>query len=88
MEVSLFGEEVASGNAAQGVISFELLNQELDAGAVVVKPSEFQRSQWQVRNQDLVVILPSLNSVSWAVDSSAWGRRTTTKRYVRGHWVG
>lgn len=60
MEVGLVGEEVASGNAAQGVIVFELLNQELDVSAVVVKPPEVQRSQWQVRNQDLVVIRAQL----------------------------
>src|SRR3990167_1037502 len=40
LEVGLIGEEVTGGNAAQGVLSFELLNQQFHSGAVVVKPPD------------------------------------------------
>ncbi len=35
MKVGLVGEEVASGDAAQGVIPFELFDEQLDPGAVL-----------------------------------------------------
>ena len=58
MKVGLVGEEVAGGNTAQGVIPFELLDQQLDPGTVVVEAPQVERLQRQIGDQDLVVILP------------------------------
>ncbi len=43
MEVGLVGEEVAGRDAVQGVIAFELLDEQLDPGAVVVEAPEVER---------------------------------------------
>lgn len=56
MKVGLVGEEGSGGDAAQGVISFELLDQQLDAGPVVVEAPKIQWLQRQIGDQDLVVI--------------------------------
>ena len=61
MEVGLVGHEVAGGNAAQGVVSLELYDQQFDPGAVVVvEAPEVQRVQGQIGDQDLVVISAEL----------------------------
>lgn len=60
MEVGCVGEEVPRGDAAQGIIPFELLDQQLHAGPVVVKAPEVERLQRQVGDQHLVVILAKL----------------------------
>src|SRR4029453_15597426 len=56
VEVGLVGEEVTGGNAAKGVVPLELLDQQLDAGAIVVEAPEVQGLQGQVGHQDLIVI--------------------------------
>lgn len=40
MRVGLVGEEVPGGDAAQSIISFEVLDQPLDVGTVVVEASK------------------------------------------------
>lgn len=60
MEVGLVGHEVASGDAAQGILSFELFDEQLHSGAVVVEAPEVQRVQRQIGDQDLVVISAKL----------------------------
>ena len=57
MEVGLVGEEVACGDAAEGVVPFELFDEQLDAGAVVVKAPEVEGTQGQIGDQDLIVVL-------------------------------
>jgi len=56
MKVGLVGEEVPSGNAAQGIVAFELLDQQLDPCPVVVEPPEVEGAQGEIRHEDLVVI--------------------------------
>src|SRR5262249_35052828 len=56
MEVCLVREEVARGNAAESIVPFELLDEEFDAGAVVVEAPEVERLQEHIGDQDLVVI--------------------------------
>ena len=51
---------MVGGDAAHGLIPFELLDQQLDARPVVVEAPEVERLQRQVRDQNLVVILPEL----------------------------
>jgi len=60
MEVGLVGTKVTSRDAAQGVVPFELLDEEFDAGTVVVEAPEVERLQRQIGDQDLVVILAQL----------------------------
>ncbi len=60
MEVRLVGHEVAGGDAAQGVIAFELFDEQFYSGTIVVEAPEVQRLQRQIRDQDLVVILAKL----------------------------
>lgn len=57
MEVRLVREEMTGGDAAQGVIPFELLDEQFHPGAIVVEAPEVQRLQRQIRDQYLVVIL-------------------------------
>jgi hypothetical protein len=57
MEVGLVGKEVASGNAAEGIVAFELFDEQLDPRPVVVEAPEVQRLQRQIGDQDLLVIL-------------------------------
>src|SRR4029450_7959746 len=54
MEVGLVGEEVAGGNTAEGVVPFELSDEQLHARPVVVEPPEVERLQRQVRDEHLV----------------------------------
>ena len=51
---------MSSGYAAQGVIPFELFDQQLDTGTVVVKAPEVERLQRQIGDQDVVVVLAEL----------------------------
>src|SRR5262245_65798513 len=60
MEIRLVREEVAGGDAAQSVVPIELLDEQFDAGAVVVEAPEIERSQREVGDQDWVVVLPEL----------------------------
>ena len=60
MEVGLVGEKVPSGDAAQRIVSRELVDQQFDGRAVVVKAPEIERLQWQVGAQHVVVILVEL----------------------------
>lgn len=62
MEIGFVGEEVASGNTAQGVLPFELLDQQLDSGTVVVEAPQVERLQRQICNQNLVVIRPEFEA--------------------------
>jgi hypothetical protein len=48
MKIGLIGEEVAGWNTAQGVIPFELLDQQLDPGTVVVEAPQVERLQGQI----------------------------------------
>ena len=56
MKVGFVGEAVAGGDTAQGVIPFELFDEQLDPGTVVVKAPEVQRPSRQIGDEDLVVI--------------------------------
>lgn len=58
MEVGLIGEEVTGGDLSQGVISFELPDEEFDPGAVIIKTPEIQGLQGEIGDQDLVMVLP------------------------------
>lgn len=60
MEVSFVGEEVPRGNAAQGIVAFELFDEQLDSRPVVVEAPEVERLQRQIGDQNLVVILAEL----------------------------
>ena len=90
MEVRLVREEVASGDAAQGVVPFELLDEQLDAGAVVVEAPEIERLQRQVGDQDLVVVLAELEEASTARSvprAGADGSRRSDRGGATG-WAG
>ena len=56
MEVRFVGAEVVGGDAAQGVIPFEVYDEQLDSHTVIVEAPEVERLQWQIRDQDLVVV--------------------------------
>src|SRR5437867_8333822 len=60
MEVGLVGEEVTGGDAAQGVVALQLLDEQLNARPVVVEAPEVQGLQQQIRDDDLVVIAAEL----------------------------
>ena len=60
MEVCLVREEVARGNAAESIVPFELLDEEFDAGAVVVEAPEVERLQEHIGDENLVVISAQL----------------------------
>ena len=51
MKVRFVGAEVAGGDAAQGVIPFEVLDEQLDSHTVVVETPEVERFQWQIRTR-------------------------------------
>jgi hypothetical protein len=55
-----FAKKVARGNAAESIVLFELLDEEFDAGAVVVEAPEIERLQGHIGDQDLVVISAQL----------------------------
>src|SRR5712692_6555080 len=60
MEVKLVGEEVAGWDAAQGVVSLELPNEQFNACPIVVEAPEVERLQRQVRDEHLVAIAAEL----------------------------
>lgn len=45
----------AAGNVAEGVVPFELLDEQLDIRTVVVEAPEVQRVQRQIGDQDLIM---------------------------------
>lgn len=45
----------AAGNVAEGVVPFQLLDEQLDTGAVVVEAPEIQRVRRQIGDQDLIM---------------------------------
>jgi len=45
VEVGLIGEEVTRGDVTNGVVPLELLNDQFDAGAIVVEAPEVERLQ-------------------------------------------
>lgn len=45
----------AVGNVAEGVVPFELLDEQLDTRAVVAETPEIQRVQRQIGDQDLIM---------------------------------
>jgi hypothetical protein len=57
VEVGLVSEEVASRDAAEGIIPCELFDEQLDAGPVVVEAPEMERLERQLRDEHLVVVL-------------------------------
>ena len=57
MEVRLVREKVPSRDGAKRIVPFELLDEQLDARPIVVEAPEVQRLRWQIRDQNLVVIL-------------------------------
>ena len=60
VEVGFVGEEVSGRDAAQGVVAFELADQEFDSRAVVVQAPQLQRLQRQVGDEDLIVVAAHL----------------------------
>lgn len=60
MEIGFVGEEVPSGNAAQGIVAFELFDEPLDSRPVVVEAPEVERLRRQIGDQNLLVILAEL----------------------------
>src|SRR4030095_844058 len=60
MEVGLVGEEGTAGETAQGRVPFEFVDEQFHAGAVVVEAPEVERLEREVRDQNLVVVLPKL----------------------------
>jgi hypothetical protein len=56
MKVGLVNEEVSTGDLAQGVISFELLHDQLDDCPIVVEPLQVERLQGEIGDQNLIVV--------------------------------
>ena len=56
VEERLIGEETMPGNFAQGVVAFELTNDQLDARPAVVEAPEVERLQGKVGDQNLIAI--------------------------------
>ncbi len=60
MEVGFVGQVVARGDVAQGVVAFELLDDQLDGSAMVVEAPEVEWLQGQIGDENLVMIAPEL----------------------------
>ena len=60
VKVGLVGQVVASGDVTQGVVAFELLDDQFDSGPVVVEAPEVEWLQGQIGDENLVMIVPEL----------------------------
>ena len=60
MEVGRVREDVAGGDAAQGIVAAELPDAQLDTRSVVVEAPEVERTQREIRDEHLVPIATEL----------------------------
>src|SRR5437899_2378944 len=64
MKVGFVGHVVASGDVPQGVVGFELLDDQFDRGSLIVKAPKIERLQGQIGDEDLVMIATELKTIA------------------------